>query len=300
MASDAEAPFLNFFCQTPEQLLDQPPLGSSLQNFESSLYLIALDRYPHALTTCAFAVESGLKAAFKTGPTSRSTFQDLLARARTDSSAFARIPAAGLDELRTTRNRIAHFGFSPKDDDLAAELLLRIGFPAFLTLQLAFFGFDVSSSLLPELSSQLRLALEQFTPSGPSTHARNYFAAVGHQIRWGIRESLMSVSECQTVVNAETNGARFELVARRRTQIEEHFEPVAIFNCPICRGFETLVGQLDGAKLDDAEIAIVMAACANCDLLLPRGMSHLNTAICAAEIERNGTALLRDYGIRPG
>ena len=59
-----EEPELRFLDKRPENLVAQPPLASSLQNFESCLFLIALGRYPHAFTACAFAIESALKAAF--------------------------------------------------------------------------------------------------------------------------------------------------------------------------------------------------------------------------------------------
>ena len=54
---DAE-PTLGFFRCKPEGMAARPPLSSSLQNLESCFFLVAFGRYPHALVSCASAIES--------------------------------------------------------------------------------------------------------------------------------------------------------------------------------------------------------------------------------------------------
>src|SRR5438270_11346427 len=46
MIETDEKPELHFFRRTPDDLISRPPLGSSLQNLESSFFLIALGRFP--------------------------------------------------------------------------------------------------------------------------------------------------------------------------------------------------------------------------------------------------------------
>src|SRR5437588_473581 len=122
-ASVDEKPELIFFRDTPKDLLNRPPLASSLQNLETSFLLLAVWRYPHGLVSCASAIESALKAAFNKR---RKGFGELLklANAELPGDVFSQ---ADLDEFRDKRNEIVHYGFSPKDDEISAVLLLKTG-----------------------------------------------------------------------------------------------------------------------------------------------------------------------------
>ena len=125
MSDATEEPELHFFRGTPADLLARPPLASSLQSFESCLFLIALKRYPHAFTACAFAIESAIKAAFGIPSSGGDNLQRLLERARERLPRLRDFPQHDVDHLRQSRNRIIHYGFSLKDDQPAASLLLR-------------------------------------------------------------------------------------------------------------------------------------------------------------------------------
>ena len=46
---NGNGPSLNFFRLVPPELAERPPLASSLQNFEQTLELISLRRFPGAL-----------------------------------------------------------------------------------------------------------------------------------------------------------------------------------------------------------------------------------------------------------
>src|SRR5437868_2290869 len=116
MSEPTEEPELHFFRRTPANLFARPPLASSFQSFESCLLFIGLGRYPHAFAACALAIESGIKAAFAVPPEGGDTFQNLLARARDEQPSLRIFPQENIDSLRKTRNRIIHYGFSPKDD----------------------------------------------------------------------------------------------------------------------------------------------------------------------------------------
>ncbi len=67
--NDADAtPKLDFFRAIPENLMAKPPLCSSLQSLESSFFLVALDRFPHALVTCGSGIESAMKSLLGINP----------------------------------------------------------------------------------------------------------------------------------------------------------------------------------------------------------------------------------------
>lgn len=51
-----EQPSFVFFRATPADMMKQPPLASSLQSFETCLFLIALRRLPSALALKEFGI----------------------------------------------------------------------------------------------------------------------------------------------------------------------------------------------------------------------------------------------------
>ena len=58
-----------------------------MQSLETSFFLIALGRYPHALTICAAAIESAMQAA-DIGAKETDALQELLKKARKSSKAI--------------------------------------------------------------------------------------------------------------------------------------------------------------------------------------------------------------------
>ena len=71
MATHEDQPRFDFFRATPNNMLARTPLASSLQSFETCLFLIGLGLYPSALVLCATAWESALKASLAIGPNER-------------------------------------------------------------------------------------------------------------------------------------------------------------------------------------------------------------------------------------
>src|SRR5436189_37380 len=84
--------------------------------------------------------------------------------------------------LAQTRNRIIHFGFTPKDTVECARLLLSDGFPFLIDGYRVSFGIDLWTDLAPELGRFLRLALVLYAEhlDAPSPH--HWFAALGQYI----------------------------------------------------------------------------------------------------------------------
>src|SRR5713101_4461751 len=120
MTEANEEPELHFFRAVPDSLMSRPPLCSSLQNLESCFFLIALGRFPHALVTCASSVESAMKSILNMNPEQFINAEKLFAKAATLHSALSSFDQHGLERFRFTRNRIVHYGFSPRDDEETA------------------------------------------------------------------------------------------------------------------------------------------------------------------------------------
>lgn len=62
MAGNLE-PTILFFRHRPGALAGSAALASSIQSLETSFFLIALGRFPHALCTCAAAIETAIQAS---------------------------------------------------------------------------------------------------------------------------------------------------------------------------------------------------------------------------------------------
>ena len=83
----SQEPTLLFFRHRPKEWHTNTLLASSLQSLETGFFLIALERFPHALVVCASAIESSLQAA-DINPRERDGFQDLIRKAASASAAF--------------------------------------------------------------------------------------------------------------------------------------------------------------------------------------------------------------------
>lgn len=132
-------------------------LLSSMQSLESSFFLIALRRFPHALSTCASAFEIAIQgAAIDLGKDNR--LQALIHTARNNSATIRRFPQDRLDQFRTLRNKIVHRGFTSKDNSAAVSLYLDVGLPLLAATYSDFYSFDLSDGLLQDFVEQLNLA----------------------------------------------------------------------------------------------------------------------------------------------
>jgi hypothetical protein len=145
MNSPPGLPTLHFFRATPPNVLENPPLASSLQSLETAFFLISLERYPSALVSCVSAWESAIKAKLHIPPDDDHVpIAKLLGQIRESSVGLKQYDRAKLDGLRQTRNRIVHYGFSPKDDRKCGRLLVETGLPFLAALYRELFGFHLN------------------------------------------------------------------------------------------------------------------------------------------------------------
>jgi transcription elongation factor Elf1 len=296
-----ERPRLEFFRQTPADLLERPPLASSLQSFESCLFLIGLDRFPHAFVSCVTSVESALKAGLRVPEGDRTTLEELLKRARRDVPAIEALPQDLVDRLRHTRNRIVHYGFSPQDDDLTAALTLEVGMPLLAAAYRGFFGFGLDEALVVEIGDLLRTTRIVFdrVRSEPNVRVSGCFDALGHSIRLGMRTAAASVADDAAAERGQNIGLRFEAARERRDRLERLLKPSYVFDCPICFAPGSLVCQLVDSQLAKGQVTIARAICAECDLMIPADVPRLADALCDGQLQQRGKEILREYGI-PG
>ncbi len=308
MDSDTEAPILHFFRSRPHGLEKQPPLASSLQSFETALFLIALNRLPSALVACASAWESAIKAKLQVEPEERATLESLLESVRCKSPALNAFKQRSLDRFRKARNRIVHYGFSPMDDKECAVLLLESGFPFLKELFRASFDFyldwkDINPKLtsltelepqdaakvglMPDLAAQVRIAIETFRVSKNhrGSDPSHCFLMLAHWIRHGLKENQLTSSQLEMLDHGASVGRQHELQAKQIVDLERIFNYVTWeFDCPSCEGAKTVVAELDELSLRKKIVRPKRFVCVECELIVPSEAAFLAEVALGAQI----------------
>jgi len=296
--SDTDAPSLLFFHPLPEDLLSQPPLGSALQSFETSLLLLALDRFPHALLACANAWESAIKANLGIPPTDRSfNAERLIKEIRAAYKALESFDEEKLQRFRFMRNNITHFGFSPKDDSACAELILESGIPFFYSIlercfkfHLDWREFDPSATdfwsllklhevgridlrrvgLHPEIADQIRSARDIYSAIDKRhlTSMTGYtqcFRGFSFFLRGKLKESHMTLVDDFTLEMADKRGMLWEMREAVKESLRKSFgEASWEFDCPVCGASGSLIAKLLEVNLERKEVAVEQCRCVSC------------------------------------
>jgi hypothetical protein len=310
-ASDIEAPSFVFVVAPPKDLAAQPPLTSSLQTLETCFFEIGFRRFPHALVSCVTAIESALKARMGISPKEECTLDSLLHASQNLSPALRTFSPEKLAYLRRTRNDIIHYGFSPKDDDKCAGLLVGTGFPFLLQCYKEFFDFsldwrgdrktaDYGLSQL-KIAEQLRLASEIHSKIRhfPAVSAVHCFTGFIHYICWFVKESYQTVIEADMHITADANGNLFEAQMRRKESCKTAFHDVNWeFDCPICDSGKSVVMELNEDGLRSGRVAPKRCICVNCDFVVPTAAPFVSEVLFAAQLKKTEPQILREFGIR--
>lgn len=322
MNVNPDIPSLHFFRETPLDMLKHPPLASSLQTFETCLFLIGIHRYPSALVSCGTAWESVIKAKLAISPKGGSTAEQLLKRIRSLAPALQAFDESKLDLFRRKRNSVVHYGFSPKDDEECVVLLLETGFPFLTLLYRELFDFFLDwrdirpgntdfhglspgemskAGLVPELAEHLRGAGDVYARAKHLQGlSHSYcFSGLSHYIRVGLKESAKTEAEWSVIEGADSNGARWTAEHEIKKRLEEVLDnPTWEFDCPICGGFESVVAEFDGERLDAAEVVTKRCACVQCGFVVRKGEPYLSEVLLAGQIATKTPAILREFGIK--
>ena len=156
MPTAAQEPTLLFFKESPSEWQASAELASSLQSVETSFFLTALGRHPHALSVIASAIESCLQAG---GIGAKNDgLQERIKKAKHAVHAIKVFPDEDLERLRDVRNRIVHRGFSPKDDSESVSIYISIALPLLQLCYESLHSFDFMGGLLNEYAEHIAAA----------------------------------------------------------------------------------------------------------------------------------------------
>ena len=299
-----EAPTLLFFRETPENFLSHPPLASSLQHLETSFLLIHLGRYPHALVSCVAAVESALKAAFDTDQDRNWNLWELLDKAQKEFPPHADFAPADINEIRKKRNTIIHEGFSPKDDEISAVLLLKTGYRLVEQCYDTFFQFPLKrkgeryGGLLSDLDRHLDISRKVYLKAKDETglNLTYCFISFAHQIRMGIQHWSMSDWQLKVLQSEEESGwTAWDYKQNQKRKLA--LEPSWDFDCPVCNEPESFVCKLDEDELDKGKISLKRGVCVHCNLIIPKNCPFLADELCEDQLDEARPKILKEYGI---
>jgi hypothetical protein len=227
---------------------------------------------------------------------------ELYARAVALHPSLAKFGTADLGAFRKARNKYVHEGFTDDDNAIAAELLLKIGFPFLRACYDEFHGFDFVDNLMVEFGEQLRISLDvyQMARNIQGLSLGYCFSAFGHLIQWSAGQSQLAGWEYDAFTYADNTGEKYESCSRQRGELERIFDAAWFFDCPICDEVEMLVCELDEISLDVGKVALKRAACPSCRLIVRENSPFLSDALCQTQLAKEQGTILREFGITGG
>jgi hypothetical protein len=265
---------------------------------ETSFFLIALHRYPHALVVCTAAIESAMQAA-DIGAKERDGLQELIRKARQRSQRVSDFADDGLIELRLIRNRITHRGFSLRDDSNSADLYLGVALPYLALCFAEFHSFDLIDGLFLEFSNHINVARKVHTLAKKSlgidmSYCLNSF---GHLVRLCHKENFSTGWELRTLDHGEATGVVFGHVEEEKNSLERLFDASWTFNCPVCGDLDSAVAELDSYRLHEREVIPQRMACAKCGFVVRPLQPFLSQMLLEGQVIMAKGQILKEYGI---
>lgn len=312
MPGEPIQPTLHFFSRTPANLAELPPLASSLQSLESCFISIRFHRYPDALMHCVTAWESAIKAALKIPPGGEIRLDALISTARELNPALKTFDAGLLAQCRQTRNRIVHYGYSPKDDEECARQLLRTGIPFLEKLYIALFDFYLLwQSLLPKAANLSECGEDRLMKVGIAPFIGDYldltrsyfrntvlhhrcikpslaFLPFAHFLARNFANPTSSVEHWALTGGGEDIGilweAQEELARRWESQLAKIGDYYQRFQCPICSESDCFFAIYREDALDREEFGFRYGRCLNCEFFAPEAAVGLTDLLLKPQL----------------
>ena len=245
------------------------------------------------------ALESAWKAASKKGPEKNDNFAEILGDI--NASLPKEAPSFDFKNFRILRNNIVHFGYTPKDDDIAAKLIFSIGIPAFFLYSKNHpeLYIDFQSCLNSDLFDHLNIVIKINDNNAKSKNISAVDSSL--VLRHWIKRSLINEPMWQDDALNQHNLSEqieFEVKEELRKMLHDGWKLCEDFRCPVC-DHEQLVVQLDSAEFEKKLICATKGHCLNCDLnFQPCGNYLLNYFINRNLGIEEKEKILKSYGIK--
>jgi hypothetical protein len=292
--SDLELTF-SLFGKTPEGASKIEGLASSLQKVETCFLLVALKRFPTALSTSVAAVESLMHSSGEPKLLSDERLVDKFKAAKKKYPSLGRFSDAELGDLRDRRNEFEHRGFSPKDDSDSVRMLLEIAFPYLEACYREIHSFGLLDNLIWHIGPQWSIAVEARRAADEAgTDVRYCLDAFAHYMRYTF-EPLFSVTSDFKL--DEDSDELFKLRLERMELLKRKFTHEWVFDCPVCYWPERLVCELDGQRLQEKDVYVQVMGCANCSFVANRNAHPLINILLRDQIASEKEKILSEYHV---
>jgi len=270
-----------------------------MQSLETSFFLIALGRFPHALVACATAIESAIQTA-GIGDKRKDGLTNLINKAKTKSPSINNFDGDLLIKFTRTRNDIVHRGYVPQDNARSAKFYLTVALPLLSICYQDFHSFNLTETLLKEYSKHIEIAqavLEKATRMNwpDPTYCLDSFS---HGLRLAFKQNFSANWENRAFELADTVGARFEAMNARKEALESYFKTPWTCNCPVCDDVDCVIADLDADKFDDHQIVAKGMECTNCGFsATDKTHPFLSHALLEPQLSRFSSQILREHGV---
>jgi len=294
-----EAPVLVFFRNLPANLATSEFLANSMQSLETSFVLAATERYVHALVICVSAIEGALHAA-PVG-SKGDGFKELIKKARNVPDASPRLkdfPQEEIEALYTIRNTIIHRGFSPKDNSICVDFLIRVALPLLEICYGDFHSIDLYTDLRKDhaFAHHLSVAKEVCSRARPTGVDLTYcIGSFAHLVRLSIKPTFTSDSESETLDHPLSNDLNWDIKRRDKDTIERWYSMPWTFDCPVCGDVESLVCDLE---TEDQRLVPKQMACANCNYIVHDSEPFIAEVLLREQLTEDlQRRILKEYGL---
>jgi hypothetical protein len=274
--------------------------ATSLQGFETALFLIALRRFPHALTSCVFAIEAVIRYSVQ----SSRRLKDLLPESPERALLSPGLRPNEIKELRDARNKIVHKGFDSNDESKSAALLLRTGIPLLEHYFNGLYRFDIMDGLLEEFAYHLGVAktVYQRKCAAAGEEDTGYqdltycFRSFSHLLNERIRLAETPDWMHAAATRADETGTRWESVKKFKDSAERAFACPYEFDCPVCGEVDSVVADLESSGLERGVVIPFRLVCADCELVVAPQHLFLAEELLRDQAIEKRAAILKGYG----
>jgi hypothetical protein len=278
-----------------DRIDQRPPLASAIQSFETCLFLISINRFPSALTSCAMAIESAWKAATNAGQENKSDFATILGEVNNIFPSTA--PSFNLKDFRKLRNDVVHFGYSPKDDEISAQMIFSTGIPVFFLFVKSHpnLSIDLHSCIEPDIADQLSLTLKLNTIGNKRTVSSIESSKIlSHMIK-RMNSNLTIWQESALDDGNLSQHLEFEAKTELKNMLLRNWHCSETIRCPVCEENDLIV-RLEEEQISKGNLHGINAHCIHCDLNLQAPLLNIFLQKSFGKEQRD--KILESYGIR--
>jgi hypothetical protein len=282
---------------------DRLLITSSKQAIETSLILLSLDRYPHAVLIISEALEKILNVGIRTPKPKGDKRGDYEFRI----GEFSKLEKASkkkddIQNLRIFRNKVAHEGISPEFDEKALSLYCRTGiyslevaFEEFFKINLLHDTDNTYGIIYYEIADFLRHTKKVSAKSKCLEDHYNAHYPLKAKIRYLLKPNFVSPFEAEILEKSENMGMSFSMWRKeiRHDYFDDYINSIM---CPICSSVMD-VKVSDEVVDEEKNIILSRAICRECFFQVDRNTFDMHSDLFYDDLLEIREEVLRGYGI---